>query len=151
MKLKAIVIALIFSLFTLTGLAADNAITGYWKVFDAKSQQVLAIVQIYPAGNVIEGRVVKIMPVLGQKPTDVCQKCKGAMHNKPIMGMRIVWGMEQVAPNTWGKGRVLDTKSGGLYKGTMTLIDNGNRLKLRGYIGVPILGRTETWIRTSGK
>jgi uncharacterized protein (DUF2147 family) len=151
MKVKAILTALLLSLVALTSLAASNSPVGYWKTLDAKTGQVLGIVQIYPAGNGLEGKVATIMPVLGQKSTDICGKCKGAYHDKPILGMRIIWGMQQIAPDTWGRGKVLDTKSGNIYSGTMKVIDNGAHLQLHGYIGVSMFGRTETWIRASGK
>jgi uncharacterized protein (DUF2147 family) len=89
------------------------------------------------------------MPVLGQKVTDRCVKCEGNLQNQPMMGLGIIWGMQQLNQITWGRGRVLDPKSGNIYRGTMTLVNNGQALQLRGYIGIPIFGRTETWIRTN--
>jgi uncharacterized protein (DUF2147 family) len=136
-------------LFSSSIFAAMNSPVGYWKTVDDKTGKVLSIVQIYPVGNTLEGRVVRIMPVLGQKPTEVCEKCKGSLHNKPIMGMRIIWGMHQVSADTWTRGQVLDPKSGKTYQATLKLVNNGANLKLRGYVGLPTMGRSQTWARTT--
>lgn len=146
------------SLFSLLGIVlifltspvfAANSPTGYWKTVDDKTGQVLSVVEIYQAGNTLEGKIVKIMPVLGQRPTDICVKCKGPMHNRPMMGLKVMWGMSQISPDTWGRGQVLDPKSGNIYRGNMRLTNNGNDLHLRGYVGLPMFGRSETWVRTN--
>lgn len=143
-------ISLLISLFCLhTAFAADNnSAVGYWKTVDDKTGQVLSIVQIYPVGNVLEGKIVTIMPVLGQKITDICRKCRGELHNQPMLKLRIMWNMEQRTDNVWDHGRVLDPKSGNVYQGKMMLNKDGTQLKLRGYVGIPVFGRSETWIRT---
>lgn len=148
MKFFSAMIALfVFSYSAFAG-TTDSA-AGYWKTVDDKTGEVLSVVQIYPAGNTLEGKIVTIMPVLGQKNTDTCVKCKGSLQNKPMLGMRIMWNMQQVSNDTWGRGRVLDPKSGNVYQGTMKLSSDGSKLKLRGYIGVPVLGRSQTWLRTN--
>lgn len=154
MKAKKTAIQIIFGLaatllFTAKIFAQNNTPVGYWNTVDDKTGQVLSVVQIYQAGSGLQGRIVAIKPVLGQKSTDICTKCKGQLQNRPMMGLGIIWGMQQVSANTWGRGRVLDPKSGNIYQGTMTVINNGNALRLRGYVGVPMFGRSETWIRTS--
>ena len=124
---------------------------GYWKTIDDKTSAVLSVVQIYAEKDGgLSGKVVEIMPVLGQKTTDVCQACKGQLHNQPILGMQIIWGMKQDSPtsDTWVDGHVLDPKSGSVYSGKMTVLNNGQQLKLRGYVLMPMLGRSEIWQRT---
>jgi uncharacterized protein (DUF2147 family) len=140
---------LIFSLiFSLSSIAANNSPVGYWKTVDDKTGEVLSIVQIYNVDNALEGKIVKIMPVLDQKSTDRCTHCKGELANKPILGLRILWGMQPIDDQTWGNGHVLDPKSGNIYRGKMMLIDNGEILRLRGYIGIPEIGRAQIWKRT---
>lgn len=150
--LKTFVVAItgfITALVLSNAIAASDSPVGYWKTVDDKTGLVLSVVEIYQAGNALHGKIVEIMPVLGQKPTDRCEKCRGALRDKPNLGMTIMWGMQQISNNTWGRGHVLDPKSGNIYQGTMTLINDGNNLHLRGYVGLPIFGRTETWDRTS--
>lgn len=140
---------LFLSFFCINATAQNISPVGYWKTVDDKTGDILSVVQIYSAGNALAGKIVQIMPVLGQKITDRCVKCKGDMYNQPMMGLGIIWGMQQLNQITWGRGRVLDPKSGNIYRGTMSLINNGQLLQLRGYIGLPLFGRTETWIRTN--
>lgn len=142
-------------LFSVNQIIAATNLTpiGYWKTIDDKTLQVLSIVQIYAEKDgSLSGKVVEIVPVLGQKSTDVCQMCKGRSHNQPIIGMQIIWGMMQdgVGSDTWVNGHVLDPKSGNIYSGKMTVLNNGQSLKLRGYVLMPMLGRSEIWQRTDG-
>jgi uncharacterized protein (DUF2147 family) len=132
--------------------AAPMSATGYWQTVDDKTGKVLSVVKIYKAEDgTLAGNVNKILPVFGQSPKDVCKECDGPLQNKPILGMRIIWNMQADDATTWVGGRVLDPKSGKVYRGRMTITDNGCKLNLRGYIGLPIIGRTETWLRTETK
>ena len=144
---KLLIAAITFLVLTTHAFAANDTPVGYWKTVDDKTGEVLSIVQIYQADNALQGKIVKIMPVLGQKVTDRCVKCEGDLYNARMLGMVILWGMQQVDSSTWSGGRVLDPKSGNIYNGKMTLEDNGKLLNLRGYIGIPLFGRSETWIR----
>jgi uncharacterized protein (DUF2147 family) len=148
--IKLLTLSFLFlSVFCLNATAQTMSPVGYWKTVDDKTGEVLSVVQIYSPGDTLAGKIVQIMPVLGQKVTDRCVKCEGNLQNQPMMGLGIIWGMQQLNQITWGRGRVLDPKSGNIYRGTMTLVNNGQALQLRGYIGIPIFGRTETWIRTN--
>lgn len=139
----------ITALFLAHAIAASDTPIGYWKAVDDKSGVVLSIIQIYPAGHTLQGRIAKIMPVHGQQSTDRCVNCKGARRNQPNLGMTMIWGMQQVSNNEWARGHVLDPRSGTIYQANMTLVDNGDKLRLRGYIGLPIFGRSTTWDRAS--
>ena len=77
-----------------------------------------------------------------------CSACHGQFHNKPVVGMTFMWGGVETAPGHWTHLKVLDPRSGKIYKGYMTLMDHGKRAKLRGYIGIPLLGRTQVWYKT---
>lgn len=148
--MTALIVAIAAVAFSAQAYAATNmnSAIGYWKTVDDKSGQILSVVEIYPGGDSLHGKIVKIYPVLGQKTTDICVKCRGDAQNKPMLGLQILWGMVPVSANTWAKGRVLDPKSGSIYSGSMKLIDNGEKLRLRGFIGISMFGRSETWIRT---
>ncbi len=148
--LAALVVAIAAVAFTAQAYAASNmnSAIGYWKTVDDKTGQILSVVQIYPGGDSLYGKIVKIYPVLGQKTTDLCVKCRGGLLNKPMLGLQIMSGMVPISANAWGRGRVLDPKSGSVYSGSMKLIDNGQKLRLRGFVGISLFGRTETWLRT---
>lgn len=123
--------------------ALDSPI-GRWKTIDDHTGQAKAVVEIRETGGELEGRIVQLFdpPV----PHPECIKCTGALKNKPVMGMRILWGMRQNG-SEWTGGHILDPESGDIYRCTMTLENGGKVLRLRGYIGLSVFGRTEKWVR----
>ena len=152
-KAKKMIYGLILFLAFPTLLYANvNSAIGLWKTVDDKTGKVLSIVKIYQVKDgTLAGKIHQIMPVLGQKKTDICTACEEELHNKPMLNLRVIWGMSSDEPQSWIGGRALDPKSGSIYRARMTLEDNGCKLKLRGYIGIPLFGRTQTWIRTGVK
>ncbi len=68
------------------------------------------------------------------------------LRKNQILGLEIVRDFAYVGNNTWSGGRVYDPKSGKTYRGKMTLADP-DRLELRGYVGIPLFGRSTTWTR----
>jgi uncharacterized protein (DUF2147 family) len=63
-----------------------------------------------------------------------------------ILGMTIITDMKKDGDG-WDNGQILDPENGKIYKCKMRLEDGGNKLVVRGYIGVSLLGRSQTWIR----
>ena len=68
--------------------------------------------------------------------------------NQPIMGLLILQGFKFNGSDEWEDGKIYDPESGKTYSCYMSLKDN-NTLKVRGYIGVSLLGRSETWTRST--
>ena len=69
-----------------------------------------------------------------------------ALRNRPLRGLVIMTGFRYEGDGEWTGGRIYDPNSGNTYKGTIRVVDSVT-LKLRGYIGISLLGRTETWTR----
>ena len=63
-----------------------------------------------------------------------------------MIGLTILTGMKKVGDH-WGGGQIVDPKSGSTYRCKMTLVEGGTRLDVRGFIGVSLFGRTQTWQR----
>jgi uncharacterized protein (DUF2147 family) len=126
--------------------AALHSPVGRWKTVDDKTGQVKSIVEIRELDGELQGRIVKLFnpPV----PHPLCIQCSGTFRNRPVLGMRILWGMRPEG-NTWTGGRILDPENGEIYRCTMSLEKNGNVLDVRGYIGLSIFGRTERWLRVN--
>lgn len=121
---------------------------GLWETYDNDTGKPDSIVKIWCIRDIYYGKVVKIFPQHGHRATDRCVKCQGEQHNQPILGMTILWGMRHRA-HDYGEGSVLDPNSGNIYHAEMQLQKNGNELALRGYVGIPLFGRTTTWYRYS--
>ena len=76
-----------------------------------------------------------------------CTECKGDRKNEPILGMNILTGLKK-DDDEWSGGKILDPKNGKEYKCYIKLLDK-NTLKIRGYIGVSLFGRTAIWKRAT--
>lgn len=129
--------------------AGETSPVGYWKTIDDVTSQAKSIVHLTETkDHVIEGQVVKLFKGALQN----CTACEGDLKNKPILGMMVIHGLKQNAKNplVWQDGRALDPKNGKVYRCMATLVDNGQKLHARGYIGFPLFGRTQTWLRVTG-
>ena len=128
------------------GQAASPA--GLWKTIDDSTKKEKSFVRIVETSGVFSARVEKIVDPDSPKDA-VCKECKDERKDQPIVGMTIMRNVRQSADDTavFGGGDILDPNNGKVYRVRLKLIDNGARLEVRGYIGTPLLGRTQTWIR----
>ena len=134
---------------SLTTFAAS--IEGYWKSIDDRTGEKLSIVEIWKgADGRYHGKIAYRYPVPGGAALINCTKCPPPYTNQPLLGLEILSGFKEDPdkPNAYVDGKVLEAKSGKIYKGKANLSADGKRLRLRGYVGVSALGRTQIWIRT---
>jgi uncharacterized protein (DUF2147 family) len=120
-----------------------DSIAGTWKTFDDDTNQPAAIVQISEKNGVFSGVVTKL---LDPSALPTCEKCTDSRKDKPVVGMEILSGLKKSGDGYSG-GHILDPDDGEIYRAEMKLKDQGEKLDLRAYIGIPLLGRTQTWIR----
>ena len=69
--------------------------------------------------------------------------------NRRLCGLVFMTGFKPTESNNWEDGTVYDPDSGHTYNGTMRLQPDG-ALRLRGYIGISLIGRSEVWTRLTG-
>ena len=132
-----------------SGLAAAQATpAGLWKTVDDNTKKEKSLVRIVESGGVYTGKVEKIIDPDSPKDA-VCKDCTDDRKDKPVLGMTIIRNMKPSAgdKNVFEGGDVLDPNNGKVYSAKLTLVDGGKKLDVRGYIGVPMLGRTQTWQR----
>jgi uncharacterized protein (DUF2147 family) len=121
---------------------------GRWIEFDEATGKPHVLIRILRHRGEYQGIVEKPIEVLpGDDPEGLCRCCRGALHNKPIIGMTVLWAMKATGPSTFGGGKVLDPRNGEIYQATLRLLDGGKKLLVRGYILSPLFGRSETWQR----
>jgi len=139
------------SLFVLQYAYAANSPIGYWKTIDDVTGKPKSILHIYETNGALYGQIVKIFPRPGYDQNELCSACKGSRHNKRIVGMVIMEGLKQSTNNLseWSGGQILDPVNGKTYRCNIEVTDNGQQLNVRGYIGVPLFGRSQTWIKVS--
>jgi uncharacterized protein (DUF2147 family) len=124
-------------------LSMSAQVTGKWKTFDDETGEAKSIVHVYEEGGKIYGKVVEILNPA--KKDKKCQDCKGADKDKPILGLVIIKGLSKDG-DSYSDGDILDPNKGKLYSCTVKL-DGKDKLKVRGYMGVSLLGRTQYWTR----
>lgn len=126
---------------------ADSPV-GYWKTMDQVTGKPKSIVQIWKTDdNVLMGKVIKVFSQDGSdNQSKVCVSCKGDQHNQPIVGMVILSGLTP-KEHQWGNGKMTDPESGRTYSCALRTVQNGEKLKVRNYMGLPLLGRSEVWER----
>jgi uncharacterized protein (DUF2147 family) len=142
--------ALGFALIFATSLALAQSMTpaGLWKTVDDNTRKEKSLVRIVEANGVYTGKVEKIIDP--DAPKDgVCKECTDERKDKPIVGMTIIRNIKADADDksVFDGGDILDPNNGKVYKVKLTVLENGTRLDVRGYIGMPMLGRTQTWSR----
>lgn len=126
--------------------AAD--ITGNWRNIDDKTGTSKGIIQITKEANgTYTGKVSKVTPRPGYIPKETCVNCLGEYKDKPMLGLPILKGLKQEKENEYGGGKILDPLSGKIYSVKVKLNKDGNRLTLRGFVGISALGRSQTWYR----
>jgi uncharacterized protein (DUF2147 family) len=120
---------------------------GLWKTIDDKTGGERALVRISESGGVFTGRIEKVLAA-DAVPDAKCDKCEDDRKDKPMVGLEIVRGVKKAdSDNMWDGGTILDAREGKIYKVRMQPADGGKKLEVRGYVGMPMLGRTQTWIR----
>lgn len=123
---------------------AQNTPAGTWNTISDKDGKPTAVVEIRQVDNELSG-VVRELLVAADPGDSVCSKCSDSRHMQRIVGMEILSHMKAVGDH-W-RGEILDPENGKTYRATLTLADSGRKLIVRGYIGVPLFGRSQTWLR----
>jgi len=123
-----------------------NSPVGYWRTIDDATGKPRGIVKIEEVNGELVGHIVKVFPRPGEEENPICVKCKGELKGKRAIGMRILWGMRKDG-DEWSGGQVMDPDNGETYKGYLKLQSFGRKLKLRGYIGISLFGRSQIWER----
>jgi len=119
---------------------------GVWRTIDDKTKKERSIIRITEANGELQGVVEKIFDQPGDDPAHLCKECKDDLKDKPIVGMTILWGLKKDG-ESWTGGEILDPKNGRVYKAKITPSADGKTLDVRGFIGVSLIGRTQTWHR----
>jgi len=139
---KLILFALTFGLM---GSLYANEIAGTWMTIDDETGKARSYIEITVSGDVATGKITKILAIKPGENTDPnCTECKGEDYNKKVVGLTIMRNLKQDG-DEWRGGSILDPNNGKTYKCWIKAQDGGKILKVRGYIGFSLIGRTQIW------
>jgi uncharacterized protein (DUF2147 family) len=126
--------------------ADDSSPVGLWKNIDDHSGKVRSLIRITETNGELQGRIEKLFLEPSEDPNPKCTKCQDARKDQPIIGMMFMSGLKKDDDEYTG-GQILDPNNGKVYRSKMELIEGGKKLKVRGYIGAPLFGRSQVWLR----
>jgi len=145
---KNLAVACLLAGAALSAAAQATSPAGLWRTIDDSTKKDKSLVRIVEASGVYTGKVEKIVDPDSPKDA-VCKDCSDERKDKPVVGMTILRNVKASADDkaVFEGGDILDPNNGKVYRVKLKLIDNGSKLDVRGYIGTPMLGRTQTWVR----
>ena len=131
-----------------TMVLAQATPAGLWKTIDDETKKEKSLIRVTESGGVFTGKLEKFLDP-ETKADALCDKCSDERKDKPIMGMTLIRNVKKNADEVaqFDGGDILDPNKGKVYKVLMKPMYGGKQMEVRGYIGAPILGRTQTWTR----
>lgn len=126
--------------------ADDASPVGLWKSIDDSSGKPTALIRITENQGELTGKIEKLFRTADEEQNPKCVSCTDARKNQPILGMTIVSGLKKDG-DVYSGGEILDPKNGKVYKSKLTVREGGRKVEVRGYIGMPMLGRSQVWLR----
>ncbi|MEQ1723318.1 MAG: DUF2147 domain-containing protein, partial [Pseudobdellovibrio sp.] len=114
---------------------------------DDETKKPKSIVEIFEQDGVLYGKIEKLFRGPDEDQNPKCDKCSGDKKDQLIIGMQILNGLKKDNDTKWSGGEILDPNNGKTYSCKVELIEDGKKLKLRGFIGFSLLGRTQVWER----
>lgn len=126
-------------------MAADTASpSGLWRIVDDRTGQPKGFMRIYEQDGRFFGRLERTMDPRDQ--TKTCTACTDERKNQPLVGLVLMRNLRLEGGEYVG-GDILDPETGSIYRCKFHLEQDGTRLVMRGFLGISLLGRSQTWVR----
>lgn len=146
LSIKSLVAALMCASCLSSAFASEPSAAGRWIQVDERDGFPRSIIRIEERQGEFEGYIERVFPYRPGDPDVVCEKCSDSRKGQKLLGMKIITGLRRNA-NRYESGQILDPGSGSIYQAKMTLSADGKTLEVRGFVGISLLGRSQTWLR----
>jgi len=138
-----------FSILGTNGVAAQQGqptVLGLWQQVDPATGKSESWFLFFENNGVYEGAIAKMFIKPGDDPNPICTRCQGEQKNSPMLGLTIVKQMHRNGLK-YENGTILDPRDGNVYNALMELSPDGQKLTVRGYLGIALFGQNQIWYR----
>jgi uncharacterized protein (DUF2147 family) len=144
-KLIILGVAIVVGVGTAAAQSEPSAV-GLWEQVDEKTGKPESWFRITERNGVYHGNIVKIFFKPGEDTNWACDKCEGSERGAPVLGLALIKGMQRKGL-AYEQGTIMDPRDGQVYRALMNLSSDGKTLEVRGYLGISLFGRSQTWNR----
>lgn len=119
---------------------------GRWQTVDDATGKIDSVVVLWEENGKLYGRIERLVNADPNDPDPRCVRCSGDLKDRSLVGLRIIRDLTKNG-DQWSGGVIVDPNSGKAYRCSIAVTDGGKKLRVRGFIGFSLLGRTEYWLR----
>lgn len=142
-----ILINLVF-LSLLATACRGGELTGLWQEYNDETGNPESLIHISKVtDNSYEARIEKILPDTAENSALLCTHCTGSLHNRPLLGLRILSGLKRRDKLSFEEGEIIDPDDGKIYRCNIRLSENDNTIEVTGYLSFNWIGHSEIWRR----